>query len=78
MSTMGAYEVKTHFSALLLRVEEGEQIIITKNGKAVAKLIPMGATHESKRDAIEQLKLFSKSNTLAGLDWKELRDKGRR
>jgi prevent-host-death family protein len=39
MSTVPAFEAKTHFSALLDRVENGEEIVITRHGKAVAKLI---------------------------------------
>jgi len=33
-------EAKAHFSALLERVEAGEEIIIARRGKAVARLIP--------------------------------------
>lgn len=40
MHTVGAFEAKTHFSALLEEVKKGEQIIITKHGRAVAQLSP--------------------------------------
>ena len=33
-------EAKTHFSALVRRVEAGERIIITRDGEAVAELVP--------------------------------------
>jgi prevent-host-death family protein len=36
------HEAKTHFSKLLARVEAGEEIIIAKAGKPVAKLRPIG------------------------------------
>lgn len=39
MTTVPAFEAKTHFSALLDRVEAGEEIVITRHGKAVAKLV---------------------------------------
>lgn len=39
METIAAFEAKTHFSALLDRVEGGEEIVITRHGKAVAKLV---------------------------------------
>ena len=40
MSTVNIHEAKTHFSQLLEQVEKGQEITITKRGKAVAKLIP--------------------------------------
>jgi len=36
----GAFEAKTHLSALLARVEAGETITITKHGRPVARLVP--------------------------------------
>ncbi|MDH7578288.1 MAG: type II toxin-antitoxin system Phd/YefM family antitoxin [Bacillota bacterium] len=35
------HEAKTHFSKLLARVREGEEIIIAKAGKPVARLVPL-------------------------------------
>jgi prevent-host-death family protein len=35
------HEAKTHFSKLLARVREGEEIIIAKAGSPVARLIPV-------------------------------------
>jgi len=48
-TTFGAFDAKTHLSALLQRVEAGEQITITKHGRAVAKLVPV-AESETPRD----------------------------
>ena len=38
---VGAYEAKTHFSALLEKVEAGEEVTITKHGTPVARLVPI-------------------------------------
>ena len=38
MPTVGAFEAKTNFSALLERVERGEVIVITRRGKPVTRL----------------------------------------
>ena len=35
------YEAKTHFSKLLARVSAGEEIIIAKAGKPIARLVPV-------------------------------------
>lgn len=40
MITVGAFEAKTKFSELLDRVEGGEEIIVTRHGKAVARIVP--------------------------------------
>ena len=37
------HEAKTHFSALLKRVEKGEEIVIARSGQAIAKLVPLTA-----------------------------------
>ena len=36
------HEAKTHFSRLLARVCEGEEVVIAKAGKPVARLVPVG------------------------------------
>ena len=41
METVGSFDAKTNFSALLERVERGEQIVITRRGKPVARLMPI-------------------------------------
>jgi prevent-host-death family protein len=41
MTTVTAYEAKTHLPRLIRAVEQGETVIITRHGKAVAKLAPV-------------------------------------
>jgi prevent-host-death family protein len=38
---VNVHEAKTHFSKLLARVSEGEEIVIAKAGKPVARLSPI-------------------------------------
>ena len=79
MLTIGAFEAKTHFSALLERVARGEEVIITKHGKPVARLVPAAVVDRSRVDqAIARLKALRNGCTLGGLSWRELRDEGRR
>ena len=40
MREIGAFEAKTHLSALLEAVEAGEEVLITRRGKPVARLVP--------------------------------------
>jgi len=79
MITIGAFEAKTHLSALLDRVAEGEEVLITKHGKPVARLVSAARVdRERVSDAFEKLKLLRKRTTLGGLSWQALRDVGRR
>jgi len=41
MQTVNVHEAKTHLSRLLERVEAGEEIVLARNGKAVARLVPV-------------------------------------
>jgi prevent-host-death family protein len=43
MATMSAFEAKTHFGELLDRVSKGEEVVITRHDKPVARLVPEGA-----------------------------------
>ncbi|WP_395709021.1 type II toxin-antitoxin system Phd/YefM family antitoxin [Reyranella sp.] len=79
MATIGSFEAKTKFSALLERVEQGEQILITRRGKPVARLMPIATARKEKVSAaMERLRKLRKGTTLGGLGWKELRDAGRK
>ena len=40
MAEVNVHEAKTHLSRLLARVAAGEEIIISKAGKPVARLVP--------------------------------------
>lgn len=79
MQSIGAFQAKTYFSSLLEQVEKGEEIIITKHGHAVAKLVPITEVNPARvHNAIQRLLQFSQSNKLGSIDWKKLRDEGRR
>jgi prevent-host-death family protein len=40
MKSVNIHEAKTHFSALLARVEAGEEVVIAKAGRPIARLVP--------------------------------------
>jgi prevent-host-death family protein len=61
MESIGAFEAKTHLSALLDRVAKGERITITRHGVPAAMLIPIkespaGLTHQEVVEAMRQLR----------------------
>ena len=41
MVTVNVHHAKTHLSRLLARVEAGEDVVIARNGKPVARLVAM-------------------------------------
>ena len=43
MARMSAFEAKTHFGELLDRVSKGEEVVITRHDRPVARLVPEGA-----------------------------------
>lgn len=54
MITVGAFEAKTKLSELLDRVEQGEEVVITRHGKTVARLVgDIGTDVDAERKARE-------------------------
>ena len=78
MKTIDAAEARIHFARLLERVANGEQIVITRHGTPVARLVPFAKPDGARtRRAISRLKASRKGCRLGGLSWKGLRDEGR-
>jgi prevent-host-death family protein len=79
MIKVGAFEAKTHLSSLLDRVAAGEEIVITRHGKAVARIIAEPQAEVQQRESVvRHLKELRKTARLGKLDWRDLRDEGRR
>jgi prevent-host-death family protein len=49
MTTVNIHEAKTQFSKLVDQAASGEEIIIAKSGRPVARLMPLAAVSRSKR-----------------------------
>jgi prevent-host-death family protein len=79
MREIGAFEAKNRLSALLDRVEHGEEIVITRRGKPVAKLVPAvpGFDRANARRAVAGLIEASRGVTLGDLTIKDLISEGR-
>ncbi len=48
MTTVNMHEAKTHLSRLVEAAAAGEEIIIAKSGKPVARLVPLGLPSEPR------------------------------
>lgn len=80
MESIGLFDAKTHLSELITRAERGEEVIITRHNKPVAKLVPIVAAARdgaARRTAVNALLRAARGRTL-GQDWKALRDEGRK
>jgi len=57
MAKVSAFEAKTRFGELLERVARGEEVVITRHDKPVARLIPEGAQRlDDVRSAVAGLR----------------------
>ena len=43
MQSVGLFDAKTHLSEYVARAEAGEEVIITRHNKPVAKIVPLNA-----------------------------------
>ena len=79
MRKIGSFEAKNKLSALLDQVEHGAEIVITRHGIAVAKLVPADSGFDRKKAerAAAGLREASKGVMLRGLKIKDLINQGR-
>ncbi len=81
MREIGAFEAKNTLGSLLDLVQQGEEVVITRHGKPVARLVretKRADALERGQRAVERLTQLSKGVTLGGLSIRELIDEGRR
>ena len=61
MAKVSAFEAKTHFGELLDRVSKGEEVVITRHDRPVARLVPEGAQRlDEVRRAVAGLRELQK------------------
>lgn len=84
-SQVAAHEAKARLSELLDRVESGEEIVITRRGKPVARITRAGPGHDiaTARAAAADLlairdRLAAETRPFSQDELRELRDEGRR
>lgn len=80
---IGAFEAKNTLGSLLDRVERGEEVVITRRGKPVARLVPETGNEERRKRALEAvagIRALAREMNLGRFDWDEwkaYRDEGR-
>lgn len=80
MRTVGSFEAKNKLSELLGLAEQGEEILITRHGREVAKLVP--AHNVLDRNAAKKtaaaIREMREGVTLGNLKIRDLIDEGRK
>jgi prevent-host-death family protein len=79
MKEIGAFEAKNKFGQLLDWVEAGDEVVITRRGKVVARLTQPVATADPDEaiSAAARIRARRRSVTLGGLSVKDLVSEGR-
>jgi prevent-host-death family protein len=82
MRQVGAFEAKNTLGSLLDRVEQGEEIVITRHGRAVARMVPSGPEIDRERVSAAMARIRARAREIgsASADWTTLkadRDRGR-
>jgi prevent-host-death family protein len=83
MKEIGTFEAKNQLSALLELVAQGEDVVITRHGRPVARLVPPEGARRKASDAFEAaaaLRTLAKAARLGAFNWEEwkiFRDEGR-
>ncbi|UOE42894.1 type II toxin-antitoxin system Phd/YefM family antitoxin [Agromyces larvae] len=72
--TVNIYEAKTGFSRLVRRVEQGERVTISRDGRPVARLVPIEPSREARRpgawrDRVTIAADFDDFGPADGRDW---------
>lgn len=79
MKKVGAFEAKTKFGQLLDWVEAGDEVVITRRGKVVARLVPPAGAIDRDAGLAAAVRIRSRRMgvTLDGLKIKDLIEEGR-
>ena len=75
MQEIGAFEAKNTLGSLLDRVEKGEEIVITRHGKPVARLVPNSGRvdRDQARAACQRIRARAKTLKLGAFQWESLK-----
>ncbi len=68
MAVFNIHEAKTHFSKLLERVMKGEEVVIAKAGKPVARILPVTTNVSTRQPGNDKGKVIIKPDFDAPLE----------
>ena len=81
-NAIGTFEAKTNFTCLIQRAHKDEEILITKRGQPMARIVPL-ERHQNTltaQMAVDRVKSLAQEMQLGKFDWEEwknYRDRGK-
>ena len=78
MIKVGSFDAKTHFSEIIQKANQGEEYLITKQGKPMARILPPDIEKDKVLKSIETILNLRKKYKMSQKEIKELINEGRR
>lgn len=78
MTAIGIYEAKSRFSKLVKQVESGQEVVLTRRGKPVAKLVRANSSSNVDNSAaVNEIIALSKTLRVRRFDLRKVIESGR-
>jgi prevent-host-death family protein len=79
MERIGIYDARSKLSELIERVQSGEEVVLTRHGEPVARLVPEKRRQKRSRAAtVARIRALAKKLDIRDVDIRKLIEEGRR
>ena len=79
MDRIGIYDARARLSELIERVQSGEEVVLTRHGEPVARLVPEKPRRKRSRTAtVTRIRALAKRLNIHGVDVRKLIEEDRR
>lgn len=79
MERIGIYDARAKLSELIERVQSGEEVVLTRHGEPVARLVPERKRRKRSGSAVAaRIRALAKRLDIRDIDVQKLIDEGRR
>jgi prevent-host-death family protein len=79
MERIGIYDARSKLSELIERVQSGEEVVLTRHGEPVARLVPEKRRQKRSRAAtVARIRALARKLDIRDVDIRKLIEEGRR
>ena len=79
MDRIGIYDARSRLSELIERVQSGEEVVLTRHGEPVARLVPEKRRRtRSRAAAVARIRALARKLDIRDVDVRKLIEEGRR
>jgi prevent-host-death family protein len=79
MERIGIYDARSKLSELIERVQAGEEVVLTRHGEPVARLVPEKSRRKRSRSAaVARIRALARKLDIRDVDVRRLIEEGRR